>query len=278
MAAKPRKTRKSLDTESTENEAVIKPNLIRDENGLLKKGVEYSFSKSGFIDWENLIDRKFIFLNKFSLAVKGVDLEQYNDEEREKLLNEKIERGEKEDLVIGLWGFRSLAQLRGFKRISSKLVNSDESSAIVTVEIEWIPNLEHPNGLTVQATASATTHSTEGKFNQFLEAIAENRAFCRAVRHSLGIVPLAQEELNWNERPEVKKEKSPELFNSLNNHLKNKGYSFDDFKNLIINQELGWKDEWNSYSDIDNGNLSKLYNLAVTLPKLKEEKELESSQ
>lgn len=231
--------------------------LLRDERGLLKNK-EYTYDKYGFVKWRDLIDKEFIYLNKFNLALKGIDVEVLSDEEKENIISSANE----EDLVIGLEGFRDLARVRGIKSIKSRLDYRDPSLASVTVSIEWIPNFEYPEGLTGEATAGANLSNTEGVFANYLETIAENRAFCRAVRHSLGIASPAKEEIKWDESYEIKK-KAPSLSHALNDLLEENKIPFEIFKARIIEEEMEWKDEWKSLSDIDNGYIVKFYNFTL---------------
>lgn len=230
------------------------PHILRDERGLIKT-VEHKFNQFGFVDWREMVNSEYIFLNKYNLAAKGIDVEILEDEERKNL----IESAEERDLVIGLEGFRELARLRGIKKIETHLGHKDEHSTSVTVTIEWISNFEYPEGLVGSATAGANLNNTDGAYANYLETIAENRAFCRAVRHSLGIASPAQEEIKWDDKVDLKKD-APDLATALSKLLQENNIPFEKFQSRIQEQEMFWDEKWKTPKDIPNEYVFKFYN------------------
>ena len=141
--------------------------------------------------------------------------------------------------------------------------------------INWIENYEGVYAFrpTFASIANATTHNTNGFAAKFLECIAENRAFVRAVRNFLGIHIVGADEIDSsrNKAPIVPppsssgakditpqgilKEKAGTDFNSFKGCLrawyKTGAYAYDP--ELIK--------EWSDYKDIPAKECRKLLKL-----------------
>lgn len=223
-------------------EGVFKP--LRNEAGLLNN-INYPLKSNGLIDWRKLIPREHIVLNKYNFAARAISLDELSQEDIDRLIDESPE----EDLVIKLAGFRELASIRGYSLIDPIPVSSSGDSVTMKVVIKWIPNVENPLEMTVGATANASISNTDEKFSKFLETIAENRAFIRAVRHSLGIISLGQDEMK---QEDVKAEaQTVKIQSLLSQHLDK--YSMDIFslKDLVTTEGFEWNPKWTTIERID---------------------------
>jgi len=227
---------------------VVNSECLRDDRGLLK-GVTYHFKENGMVDWRKMISKEHIVLNKFNFACRGIDVDSLSKGDVERLISESPE----EDLVIKLAGFREIANIRGYTSLDSKVEGLTSDKVIIKVTIEWIDNFENnakPFDLyTVSAIASASLENTDDRFSKYLETIAENRAFVRAVRHSLGIIAVGQDEIKQDDiKIEVPKTKIHSLLLDLMNKL---GLNLESLKELIVKEGFEWNEKWISVEKID---------------------------
>lgn len=194
---------------------------LRDDNNLIK-GINYEYDEYGFIKWRNLIKSEHIVLNKAAFAKDGDDITALTKEETE----EKKLTVSEDKLLIKLAGFRDLCNLRGFISILPSISYRDSQSVICETTIEWLPNFETGfNIVKTRGTASASPASVAPTYVPFLEAIASNRAFVRAVREFLRIFTVCEEEMNMNEVVEVSSVLRPSKY--LSKICKEKSISFD---------------------------------------------------
>lgn len=161
---------------------------LRDTNGLIKS-VDHKFDEFGFVDWKEMIPQEFFCVNA----------EWFEKFQKDDPVPTKTEGLKDEQTFIRLAGFKHIARLRGIKKVSHAVIRSSSHEAVVVCDIEWIPNFENPEGLSFQAIANANIENTGQLGRVFLESIAENRAFARAVRGSLGVNIVSAEELSTNE-------------------------------------------------------------------------------
>lgn len=217
---------------------------LRDEKGLLRT-IQYPLKPNGFIDWRRLIAVEHIALNRYVLANKGKSIEDFSQEEQKQMILDAAD----EEIVIKLSGFRELAEIRGYNEIKTELLQWTPENVSIKVTVSWIPNIENPNGLTVSAIANASLVNVDDTFARFLETIAENRAFIRAVRHSLGIISLGQEEFKQDD---VKVEaQNIKIQSVLDQHLKSSGISLHDLQELTKLKGFVWNPKWTSVEKID---------------------------
>jgi hypothetical protein len=216
----------------------------RDVNGFLKT-VTLPLKENGLINWRKIISKEHLALNRYNLAGRGVSIESMSQDEISKLIDESPE----EDLVIKLGGFRELAAIRGFEEIDSKIEGFNQDGVSIKVTIKWIANQENPRGLTVSAIASASPANTDQLFSKFLETIAENRAFIRAVRNSLGIISLGQDEFK---QEDVKIEaQNVKIQSLLGQAMEKAGVSLEGLKIASSDKGFIWNDKWTSVEKID---------------------------
>lgn len=215
------------------------------ESGLLNT-VVYPLKSNGLIDWRHIISKEHIVLNKYNLASRGISLDTLSEEDLSRLVNESPE----EDLVIKLAGFRELSSIRGYTSINPEFLHISQEKVVVKVTIKWIPNVESSEPLEVGAIASASLENTDQIFSKFLETIAENRAFVRAVRHSLGIISIGQDEIK---QEDMKVEtQNVKLQSMLAAEMEKVGLDIVSLKQLIADSsDFIWNDKWTSTQSID---------------------------
>lgn len=221
----------------------------RNVKGLIE-GVEYKFNEDGSVNWRAMINPKHLVINK-----------QYSDilvKTLKKPFQEiKVEEVEDNKLLILLQGIKELAFLRGYKKVKPKVVYVGDDRVVVSTQIDWIGNFETGMEPISFGDVGAASHSnTNGFGKKFLEPIATNRAFVRAVRNFLGINVLANDEIDSSSSPEIDasniSEHSPQAV--LEKALKKAGFDFTSFKERVIKNH---KDKitsdptkWNSLEDI----------------------------
>jgi hypothetical protein len=201
--------------------------LQRNEFGLLKN-VDYKFTETGHVSWREMVDPKFLYPNKdwFDLNKEPVP--------------ESIEGLEDAQLLIQLGGIKELARLRGFNSVSFSLTHPSETCVSAQCTINWIPNYENPNGCIFESTANATFDNTSGFGSKFLETIAENRSFVRAVRNFLNIHIAGADEVDKSKNKvlEVDNTQSttPTAQSTLEKQSSNAGFkTYEEFREKFLN-------------------------------------------
>ena len=132
--------------------------------------------------------------------------------------------------------------------------------------ITWAGNYEtEGEDVYFEGTADAGLNNTDGFGQIYLAAIAENRAFCRAVRSFLKINIVAKEEIAPNKGKEAAKGRitmpsaaalssqssvtmSPDSF--LLTILKENNISFEQVKTKLIEENNAEAKKWSSVKDI----------------------------
>lgn len=225
--------------------------LQRDEHGLLKN-VEYKFTEIGYVSWREMVDPKFLYPNKDWFEARG------------ETVPESIEGLEDAQLLIQLGGIKELARLRGFNSVSFSLTHPSNSCVSSQCTINWIPNYENPNGCIFESTANATFDNTSGFGAKFLETIAENRAFVRAVRNFLNIHIAGADEIDKSKNKvlEVDNAQSttPTAQSTLEKQVNNAGLkTYEEFREKFLNPKIKDKtyspakkpeNPWLGYADI----------------------------
>jgi len=164
--------------------------LRRNEYGLFDN-VDYKFTPSGRVDWRAMIDPQFLYPNADWFKARNQEVP------------DSIEGLEDNQLLIMLGGIKELAQLRGYSNVEHNIVHIHDGYVIDTCTITWIANYETKCGgsnyydvVTFQDTANATFENCSGFGAKFLETIAANRAFVRAVRNFLNIHIVGADEID----------------------------------------------------------------------------------
>ena len=161
----------------------------RDEHGLLES-VDYKFNEDGSVNWRAMISPEHLYPNKDHFEMRKMPVPG------------SIEGLEDNQLLIKLGGIKELAKLRGIDAVNYDVVESSEERSVVKCVITFICNYENPtqpfgsHGAKSSSVANATLRNTNGFAAKFLECIAENRAFVRAVRNFLGIYIVGADEID----------------------------------------------------------------------------------
>lgn len=225
--------------------------LQRDEFGLLKN-VHYKFTETGHVSWREMVDPKFLYPNKDYFEARGEPVP------------DSIEGLEDAQLLIQLGGIKELARLRGYNSVSFSLTHPSERIVSAQCTINWIQNYENPNGCIFESTANATFENTSGFGAKFLETIAENRSFVRAVRNFLNIHIAGADEIDKSKNKVVEMENpavsAPTAQSSLEKQANNAGFkTYEEFREKFLNPLVKEKQyqpakkpesPWLSYADI----------------------------
>ena len=249
---------------STENYVNGPLKLERDEFGLLKN-VNYKFTPEGWVDWRSMIDPKFLYPNKDWFEARGLEVP------------DSIDVLEDAQLLIQLGGIKELARLRGFLGVSYELTHINEKTVAAQCTIDWIPNYENPNGVRFESTANATTENTNGFGAKFLEAIAENRAFVRAVRNFLNIHIVGADEMDKSKNKLAEIEETAQTVvsltaqSSLEKQAANAGFkTFESFRADFLDplaKSGGYtpakkpENKWKTYAEIPADECRKIITL-----------------
>jgi hypothetical protein len=231
---------------------------IRDERGLLI-GVNHIFKKDGSIDWRAMVNPAHLYPNKDWFNRRNMPVPETGEGLRD------------DQLLIKLAGIKEIAKLRGYTRVHFQFPKLEKDYVVATCQIDWINSFETTNKLdgdeswssiNTMDVANATFDNTDGFGQKFLETIAANRAFVRAVRNYLGIHIVGEDEIakgNGTKAPaanEGSADVSPQgVLQKKFTDIYSSG-EFVDFKTWL--REL-WKEEtyrneaakeWKSWSDV----------------------------
>lgn len=171
------------------------PLFGRDADGLIKNMI-YVRKSDNRIDWRAMINPAHIVRNEQQIKRDEVKLiQRYSKPVAE------IETKNLDDryLLILLAGIKELAHLRGYMSVAPRVAYASDSRCVVETLIMWIPNFE-TSGYSVAFgdVGSATPASVGQGFDLYLEPIAANRAFVRAVRNFLGIHIVGRDEVPFS--------------------------------------------------------------------------------
>lgn len=201
--------------------------LQRDEYGLLKN-VDYKFTEVGYVDWRAMIDPKFLYPNKDYFVARNLPVPDSID---------GLEDGQ---LLIQLGGIKELARLRGILKVKYEISHVSDEHVSAQCVINWLPNYENKEGCVYPSTANATLENTNGFGGKFLETIAENRSFVRAVRNFLNIHIVGADEIDKSSGKVVEVENDgPSTIiphKALEKQAINAGFSsYEDFRQKFLN-------------------------------------------
>lgn len=204
------------------------------------------------VDWKSFIPEEFIEIQTDWYLKQGINPSTLTPEERKEL---KARAGE-ENQLIRLGGFKYLAHLRGISHLEYKVesLSDDKVSAqcFIAVQDEFDPNKTK----TFSGMANASKENTSYPFSMFLESMAENRAFIRAVKAACNINVLGVEEMQ-NKPSQVTQDAllsddegctSPQ--DSLRILVEQKNKTFSDLKQNLLKKEWEGADSWNDFKDV----------------------------
>lgn len=145
--------------------------------------VTYKYNDEGLIDWTAMLKPDHFFPNR------------YNFEKRGEKVPKTADGLEDCDKLVGLFGLKSVARIRGYESVEFSTPKLENGYVTVKCRIVWVPNFENPKGLMVEEVANATSTNVGLMVKPYLETVAANRAFSRAVRNSLHIRIVSEEEV-----------------------------------------------------------------------------------
>lgn len=219
------------------NTTINKPPAVvkRNQYGLLEdKNVSYVFNDDGSVNWRKMIKPEFLVAN------------------RDRTEETDISKLEDHELIILLGGLKDLASIRGFTSVTYKINKACSEYVCASCTITWIPNYEtEKQPIVFEGVADAGLNNTEGFGQMYLAAIAENRAFCRAVRNFLRINIVAKEEIKnvKTSKPSPNTNSaSPDIF--LSKLMKEKKIDFTAIKSRMMEEQIDGASDWDTVKDI----------------------------
>jgi hypothetical protein len=215
----------------------------RDVNGLLEC-IDYTFNQDNTINWRSMINKEHLvpnrdaFKNQKDINLKELDISSLADNQ----------------LLILLAGIKELAQIRGYKNVSYDVIQAQPDYVAVKCTIDWSPNYE-TNMETVSFSALADAHldNTKDFAKNFLMAIAENRAFIRAVRSFLKINIVGNDEMGKTTHIDSEVEPNTSITQPvalLEKTMEEYNISFDQIKERAIQKKMENSESWQSIKDI----------------------------
>jgi hypothetical protein len=218
-------------------------NFSRDEFGLLNC-INYIFNEDNTINWRSMINKEHLvpnrdaFKNQKDINLKEIDVSTLPDNQ----------------LLILLAGIKELAQIRGYKNVRYDVIQAQPDYVAVKCTIDWIPNFETSSyEVSFSALADAHLDNTKDFAKNFLMAIAENRAFVRAVRSFLKINIVGNDEMGKTTHVDTEVESSvtaTQPIALLQKTMDEHKITFEQVKNGAIQKNMGGAENWNSLEDI----------------------------
>lgn len=239
----------TITTNTGSNEVSTSNAILLEDKESLWAHVEHARDERGFVDWKSLIDPKHIVLNTETVLKKGIALDNMSSEE----IEEYKASAPESDLLIKLAGFKDLMKLRGYIDAYPEVLFANDEKVIIRYVIVWLPNFEtRHKAVKTAAVASASVKTTTGKFQNFLETIAENRALVRCVKNFLNIHILGQDELPIEDNIQyVSSGDDPSVYSQIKEVLKQNNYSFEQLKKSMIKKNLPGAESLKKIEDID---------------------------
>jgi hypothetical protein len=215
----------------------------RDVNGLLEC-INYIFNQDNTINWRSMINKEYLvpnrdsFKNQKDINLKEIDVTTLADNQ----------------LLILLAGIKELAQIRGYTNVNYDIVQAQPDYVAVKCTIDWIPNYETAmEKVSFSALADAHLDNTKDFAKNFLMAIAENRAFIRAVRSFLKINIVGNDEMG--KTTHIDSEVEPNTLATqpialLQKTMEEYNISFEQIKERAVQKKMENAEEWSKIEDI----------------------------
>ncbi len=207
--------------------------IERDEFGLVK-GYNYIFDESGRVNWRKLIKSEYL------VAMRGVE-------------ETDITKLQDKDLMILLQGLKELADLRGYKSVTYKVINASPEYCCASCNIKWIGNYESENReIEFESIGDASLNSTDSFARLYMGAIAENRAFVRCVRNFLRINIVGKDEIGNSAiiKPTDDKNKIAKQAKLLEDIMKTKKVLFEPHLIAKLKEGGQWNESYKCVQDL----------------------------
>jgi len=215
----------------------------RDSNGLLEC-IDYIFNPDNTINWraminkEHLVPNRDAFKNQKDINLKELDISSLADNQ----------------LLILLAGIKELAQIRGYKNVNYDVIQAQPDYVAVKCTIDWISNYEtNMESVSFSALADAHLDNTKDFAKNFLMAIAENRAFIRAVRSFLKINIVGNDEIGKTTHIDIDVEPNTLVTQPialLQKTMEEYNISFEQIKERAIQKNMDGAQNWSEIKDI----------------------------
>jgi hypothetical protein len=222
------------------------PTLFKRNNHGLLPSVNYEFNANGTINWRAMIGKEYLVANRDSIKGqnKDVDISSLPDSQ----------------LLILLAGIKDLAQTRGFRSVAYDVVQASSSYVAVKCTIEWIPNFEtEMEPVLFSSLADAHIENTKSFAKDYLMAIAENRAFVRAVRNFLRINIVGSDEVGDSNKGQPPQDSSDHSavssthpVNVLIDLMKKTNITFEKVKETLKKEGKVEAEDWSEPSNVPN--------------------------
>jgi hypothetical protein len=215
----------------------------RDVNGLLEC-VDYIFNQDNTINWRSMINKEYLvpnrdaFKNQKDINLKEIDVSTLADNQ----------------LLILLAGIKELAQIRGYTNVNYEVIQAQPDYVAVKCTINWVSNYEtNMQEVSFSALADAHLDNTKDFAKNFLMAIAENRAFIRAVRSFLKINIVGNDEMGKTTHVDVELEPNTLITQPialLEKTMEEHKISFEQIKERAVQKNMDGADKWLNIKDI----------------------------
>jgi len=164
----------------------------RNKYGLIE-GADYKYKEDGSIDWKNMIDPKFVYVNPDTRRRSRLETKYNKPLEQIKPFEDRVDDA---DLVISLGGLKQLLRIRGYESVHYTICETNERYAGVNCSIYFVPSYEvEMRSVKYSDNACAHLDNANGFGKNYLLETATNRAFARCIRNFLNINIVSQEEL-----------------------------------------------------------------------------------
>jgi hypothetical protein len=215
----------------------------RDVNGLLEC-IDYVFNPDNTINWRSMINKEYLVPNRDAfkyqkdINLKEIDVSTLADNQ----------------LLILLAGIKELAQIRGYKNVSYDVIQAQPDYVAVKCTIDWLPNYEtNMEIVSFSALADAHLDNTKDFAKNFLMAIAENRAFIRAVRSFLKINIVGNDEMG--KTTHIDSEVEPNTLTTqpialLKKVMEEYNIAFEQIKERAVQKQMENSENWTKIEDI----------------------------
>jgi len=218
-------------------------NFYRDAQGFLEC-ITYNFNENNTINWRSMINKEHLVPNRDAFkSQKDIDLKEID-----------ISSLKDNQLLILLAGIKELAQIRGYKNVRYDVIQAQPDYVAVKCTIDWLANYETSNQeVSFSALADAHLDNTKDFAKNFLMAIAENRAFIRAVRSFLKINIVGNDEMGKTTHVDTEIESSvtaTQPIALLQKTMDEHKITFEQIKNGAIQKKMNGAETWVSLDNI----------------------------
>lgn len=202
-------------------------------------------------NWREKVKPEWLYINHEAVA-RGLVKKDAN-----------VEDVEDRFLCIKLAGLRQLALDRGYCTVDYEIVAASMDYVAMKCSIGWVET-ETEEGCLFSSTADAHINNTKDFCQNFLCAIAENRAFSRCVRNYLNIEIVSDAELGDTKKKGNEIIDSTEVLQELDIHDKlkevmvAKGLSFEKMKEKLTAENFEGIESINRVEDFSSADVLAL--------------------